>query len=89
MNEKYKNGQTKVVVFKKENGVTTSLHKGIVVAQTNSFLRVFNPDKPNNDNGKGGDGNVQNAQWYAINSPIVSCNVVGELRVPLVLPADL
>ena len=90
-NPKFKIGQSKVNVFKtEENGKTNRIHQGIVVGITSSFLRVFNPDKTNqNGDGKGGDGSPHNAQWFSINSAVIKCIPAGELKEPIYLPADL
>jgi hypothetical protein len=82
----YTIGKTKVNVIKTdERGQSGRIHTGIVVGQTNSFLRVFNPDVVE----RGGEISPLNSQWYAINAPKCRCEVVGELKEALKLPADI
>jgi hypothetical protein len=79
-------GQTKVNVFRvNDGGQAQQIHRGIVVAANNSFLRVYNPEGFD----KGGDVVPQASQWYAIRSARIYCELAGELRVPMTLPADI
>lgn len=79
-------GQTKVnVIQMDERGQSRQIHRGIVISANDSFLRVFNPDSFD----KGGDVTPQAAQWYAINAPRCRCELAGELKQPMVLPADI
>lgn len=86
MNTNYKIGQTKVKVYQTdERGQTSMVHHGIVIGVNSSFLRVFNPDSVD----RGGDVSPQVAQWFAINSPRCRCELNGETKVAIKLPADI
>ena len=79
-------GKTKVNVFQRdERGQTRKIHTGVVVAANDSFLRVFNPDSFD----KGGDVTPQASQWYAVNAARSYCELAGELKSPMSLPADV
>lgn len=83
---KVKIGQTKVSVFQTdERGNSTKIHSGIVIGINDSFVRVFNPEPFD----KGGDVTPHAAQWYAINAPRTRCEVTGELKQKMPLPADI
>lgn len=79
-------GQTRVNVFQRnERGELRKIHSGVVIKANDSFLRVFSPEPFD----KGGDVTPHAAQWYAINAPSSYCQVVGETKTPIPLPADI
>jgi hypothetical protein len=86
MTKNIKLGQTKVSVFQKnEKGQTQNVHRGIVIAANDSFVRVFNPDGQD----RGGDVIPQASQWFAVNAPRSYCEFNGELRQPMIIPAGI
>ena len=47
MRVNYKIGQTKVAVYQTdERGQTKRIHSGIVIAERENWLRVYNPESP-------------------------------------------
>ena len=86
MTKNIKVGQTKVNVFQRnEKGQTEHIHRGIVVAANDSFVRVFNQDGAD----KGGDIVPQASQWFAINASRCYIELAGELRQPMAIPAGI
>jgi hypothetical protein len=54
----------KVKVFKLSQNGWELFHRGIVVGETNSFLRVFNPEK---------DITPASAEWFAKSATLIYC----------------
>ena len=82
----YKIGQTRVEVMQvNDRGQTDCIHRGVVVGVRDNWVRVYNPDSAD----RGGEVSPLFSQWYAIKAPRVFCKNVGELKTPLVLPANL
>lgn len=85
-------GRTWVRVMRKEvepNGreKVREIHSGVIVACTNSFVRVFNP-LPRD---KGGDVSAYTAEQFAMSGPLSWCVIAGELDAnrAIAIPADL
>jgi len=70
-------GKTEVIVKRREVDERTgketikTIHKGVVVQQTDAFLRVFNhlPQQ------QGGDSAPENAEWFPRDSRFCWCEV--------------
>jgi hypothetical protein len=86
-------GRTKARVMRKEvneqNGRETvkEIHRGIIVAHTNRFAQVYNPNPQN----KGGDVSPQTAELFPFKGSRCWIEPLGEVdeRRAVVVPAEL
>jgi hypothetical protein len=84
-------GRTKVRVMRKEeqNGkdVVREAHRGVIVGQTNRFVRVFNPGPRD----KGGDVSAQTSELFPLQGRRCWVEIVGELSEDraIQVPAEL
>ena len=78
-------GITKVrVVRQEENGSKREIHRGIVVENKGSFVRVYNP-APQKD---GGDASQSSAELFPIKSKYCWVEPMGELNAEESLALD-
>jgi hypothetical protein len=81
-------GRTKVIVKKRvtddrtRRETVSTVHQGIVVGRTSSFLRVYNPQAPKD----GGDTSQDNAELFPMESKNCWCEYAGVLDEDRALP---